>query len=69
MNELMHAIAQSDFFYRWVAPNIEAVQVLFFVMLFLMAGLLAEYAREADRDEWWEEVRKQDAELERGREA
>ena len=62
MQKLMHTIAQSDFFYRWIAPNIEAVQVLSFVMLFLMAGLLAEYAREADRNKWWKEVQKQDAE-------
>lgn len=64
MNELMQAVAQSDFFYYWVAPHIEDVKIAFFVMLFLMIGALADFAREADRNEWWKEVQKQDAEAE-----
>lgn len=64
MNELMQAVAQSDFFYYWVAPHIEDIKIAFFVMLFLMIGALADFAREADRNEWWKEVQKQDAEAE-----
>lgn len=64
MNELMQAVAQSDFFYYWIAPHIEDVKIAFFVMLFLMIGALADFAREADRNEWWKEVQKQDAEAE-----
>lgn len=68
MNELMQAVAQSDFFYYWVAPHIGGVKIAFFVMLFLMIGTLADFAREADREQWWKEVQKQDAEAECGRE-
>ena len=64
MNELMQAVAQSDFFYYWIVPHIEDVKIAFFVMLFLMIGALADFAREADRNEWWKEVQKQDAEAE-----
>lgn len=64
----MQAVAQSDFFYYWVAPHIEGIKIVFFVMLFLMIGALADFAREADRNEWWKEVQKQDAEAECGRE-
>lgn len=64
MNELMQAVAQSDSFYYWVAPHIEDIKIAFFVMLFLMIGALADFAREADRNEWWKEVQKQDAEAE-----
>jgi hypothetical protein len=51
MNELMQAVAQSDFFYYWVAPHIGGVKIAFFVMLFLMIGALADFAREADREQ------------------
>ena len=34
----------------------------------LMIGALADFAREADREQWWKEVQKQDAEAECGRE-
>lgn len=68
MNELMQAVAQSDFFYYWVATHIGGVKIAFFVMLFLMIGALADFAREADREQWWKEVQKQDAEAECGRE-
>ncbi len=44
---MMEQIAQSEFFYRYVAPNLTLVKFAFFFGIFGLVGCVAQAARQA----------------------
>lgn len=53
---MMEQIAQSEFFYRYVAPNLTLIETVFFFGIFGLLGVVAQSVRYAFEEDEREEV-------------